>query len=555
MANPTSPNPVVRLFPSLTDVAFLMPIVFLFFGQEGLKRMLEGDTGWHIRTGEWIIANRAVPQTDIFSYTRPGEPWFAWEWLWDVLFAFLHQQGGMAAVVLVSLLLLSVTSVLLFRLTLRKCGDSLLAIVFTFVAIAGSSIHWLARPHLFTLFFILVFYYLLERADEGRTRLLYWLPPIAALWTNLHGGFFVGVLLAGTYAAGHLIASAVEHESDARRAALLRSVPFLLAAAGSFLASFVNPYGYQLHVHIYGYLTESYHLRNIVEFLSLSFQHPLARFFELMLVLGAVAAFWRLWHKQFTNALILLGFAHMALFSARNIPIFLLLAAPEVALVVRQALTHLQQASVAAWLRAAVRTFSEISQEFGALDRHWRLHLLSLAAVALLFLVSYAPAPPAAFRAQYDPKGYPEKALAFLRESGLERRIFTNDEWGDFLIYRLYPDTKVFIDGRSDFYGEKFGQKYLDTLNVKYDWESNLARYRVDTILLPCDAPLSGALKESSRWRVLYDDKTAIVFETGSFAANSSGKMRDRTVACDEASDNKGDRKITQNQAHRRKNT
>jgi hypothetical protein len=71
---------------------------------------------------------------------------------------------------------------------------------------------------------------------------------------------------------------------------------------------------------------------------------------------------------------------------------------------------------------------------------------------------------------------------------------------------------KVFVDGRSDFYGGKFDQEYMDVLDVKYTWQNTLDRYGVDTILLPVDAPLSGALKESHRWRVAYDDGMAIVF-------------------------------------------
>ena len=101
------PHFAIRLLPSLTDVAFLMPFAFLFLRMSGAKDMLgDGDTGWHLRTGEWILANERVPSQDIFSYTKAGQPWFAWEWLWDVTFAWLHQRAGMAAVVLGSILVI-----------------------------------------------------------------------------------------------------------------------------------------------------------------------------------------------------------------------------------------------------------------------------------------------------------------------------------------------------------------------------------------------------------------------------------------------------------------
>src|SRR5216684_3008203 len=96
-------NPIVRLLPSLTDFGFLMPIVFLFARMEGVKTMLgDGDTGWHIRTGEWILSNGRVPTKDVFSFTKAGAPWYAWEWLWDVCFAWVYHHGGLGSVVIVN---------------------------------------------------------------------------------------------------------------------------------------------------------------------------------------------------------------------------------------------------------------------------------------------------------------------------------------------------------------------------------------------------------------------------------------------------------------------
>jgi hypothetical protein len=74
----------------------------------------------------------------------------------------------------------------------------------------------------------------------------------------------------------------------------------------------------------------------------------------------------------------------------------------------------------------------------------------------------------------------------------------------------IWSRNRVFVDGRSDFYGNDFEDKYHDILHVKYGWEKTLATFRVDTILMPLDAPLTGALKESSRWRLVYDDGKAL---------------------------------------------
>src|SRR5437764_935634 len=137
----------VRLLPSLTDFAFLMPMAFLFGRMDGVKTLLSDcDTGWHIRTGEWILAHGQVPSQDMFSFSKPGQPWFAWEWLSDVLFAKLFAFGGLQAVVLFTLLLISVTFTALYFVVRRK-SNPVIAILITMVAAAASSIHWLARPH------------------------------------------------------------------------------------------------------------------------------------------------------------------------------------------------------------------------------------------------------------------------------------------------------------------------------------------------------------------------------------------------------------------------
>jgi len=234
----------------------------------------------------------------------------------------------------------------------------------------------------------------------------------------------------------------------------------------------------------------------------------------------------------------------VGLIASRNIPIFGIVAAPVLALAVAEWLRLLEDAPVSAWLRRLTRGLRSMGDSIAEMEGEWRAHLVSAAGLALVTAVLYAPSPPANFRARFDAKEFPAKALASLGDSAAQSRIFTYDQWGDFLIYKLYPRNQVFIDGRSDFYGAKFVQKYLDIVNVKFKWQQYLNEYGVDTVLLSTDAPLAGALKESSRWRVVYDDGDAIVFRTGArpegpefSAANRGGKDRDRKVTKTQPSD------------------
>jgi hypothetical protein len=539
----------VKFLPSLADFAFLMPILYLFGRMEGTATMLgDCDTGWHIRTGEWIIAHGWVPSHDVFSFTRPGAPWFAWEWLSDVLFAKLNAFGGLQAVVLFSIVLVSTIFAALFLLVRRK-SNPLVAIVVTMVAAASSSIHWMARPHLFTLLFLVIFYAALELVREGRTRLLgvpilAALPVIAILWTNLHAGFFVGALMILAYGGGEILRLVFSCNAEDRRPAWLQARRYFLSGFACLAASLINPYTYHLHVHMAKYLRDPYTSEHIQEFLSMSFRDPRAMFLEALLLMAVAAALWNLRQGRFTEALLLSVWAHAALLAARNIPIFAIVAAPPAAAAIQQWLLRVPELNVVAWFRAAARKFNTLAEETAQTEAIPRLHLVSVLGVLLVAALIFAPNPPRKFRSEFDPKSYPAGAIAMLR-SDPGGRVFTHDEWGDYLIYRLYPDHQVYVDGRSDFYGDDFEYKYIDVLRVKYGWEKTLLGFGVDTILMPPNAPLSGALKESSHWRVVYDDGIALVFRSASrnagvqvSAANSGdGKGRDREITKTQKSD------------------
>ncbi len=498
-----------RFFPSFTDIAFLTPLVLLFVGPLPPGMMLgDGDTGWHLRTGEWILANGRVPDRDIFSFTRAGQPWFAWEWLWDVTFAALHAHWGMAAVIFVSSLIIAATFALVYRLSLWRSGDPILAIAVTLAACFASSIHWLARPHLVTLLLIAVFYTLLERAQMGKSRTLVWLPLLTVLWTNLHGGFAAGIALVALYAAGEAVTGVAEAHSQARTEAFGRARRYLACAAACLAASLVNPYGYHLHAHVVRYLGNSQLTEIISEFQPLGFQHPVGGYIEAMIVVAAITAAWNAYHRRFTYTILLIGWTHLALVSARHVPLFLILAAPQVSACVADLMSRARRADVADWVRRLSQGFVRLGTEVAAVERIGRIPVLPVAAVAMLLLLLRAQAG-AAFRTEYDSKTYPVRAAGMLRgQSG----VLTTDYWGGYLIYRLYPDFRVFMDGRSDFYGLDFSKQYFRVMYGRHDWQAILDRYRVETVLLPVKQSLVGTLKESARWRPVYDDGMAILF-------------------------------------------
>ncbi len=497
---------VLRFLPSLSDLAFLLPIAFLFFVLRGPRTLLtDGDTGWHIRAGDWILKHGQVPYKDLFSFSMPDANWFAWEWGWDVLFSLIHAHGGLGGVVLANVIVLGLMGVSLYRLVRRNSCNDLLAFALTAVAVAGSSLHWLARPHLVSWLFVIAFLHIIDRAEGGRRQYLWLCPVLTLFWVNLHGSFFLGIALLFTYALGNVARSMAVENGGCLRIALEHQRGYWGAALACCAVTFVNPYGWHLHEHVWQYLLDSEQLQLIGEYASLSFQAPLSVCFEAFVVLGAWAAFDCFRQGRWGHALTLLFGAHLGLKSARNVPIFLFMAAPAVAAVLSACLLEMQRGALKGRVRRVVSKLTELGADFRSMERVERLPLMGAGVIVLAGLGL-------AQIADFDARDFPVKAAATVLAQKPQARIFTFEQWGDYLIYR-FPERRVFADGRSDMYGTQFVKKWVNAVRADFDWNTELSNGAIDTVLLRTTNALASVLKQSSDWRVVFDDGVAIVFE------------------------------------------
>src|SRR6266536_3091799 len=197
----TSPSTLRFLVPSARDIIFLLLFWSLLAGPLSSRPLADVDIGWHIRTGELILATHSIPRTDPFSSTMQGQPWFAWEWLYDALLGILYHAGGLNGVVWLCALLVAAIFVILLRLLLRNRTGLPLAIFLMLLAEGAATIHLYARPHLVSWFFSLLWFVALERWEQPPApRWLRWFFPVSmALWVNLHGGWLLGITLLAIY--------------------------------------------------------------------------------------------------------------------------------------------------------------------------------------------------------------------------------------------------------------------------------------------------------------------------------------------------------------------
>jgi hypothetical protein len=257
---------------------------------------------------------------------------------------------------------------------------------------------------------------------------------------------------------------------------------------------------------VISYLHDSTLLDNITEFQTISFHNSGSVFFECMLLVGVPAAFWCFTKGLASLALTVLLWAHAALFSGRNIPVFVLLAAAPAALMTQDLLNRLGTQELFQRFTAAI---NEIVSELKPLERANRCYAVS--GLALLFIGANLAAGKGVFRCEFNVKNFPLPAVPVIRSAGFHH-LFTSDQWADYLIYRYYPDQRAFLDGRTDFYGVDLVKQYQHIMSAQYDCEDLLKKFSIDGVMVKTDAPIATVLKHSAKWKLLFDDHSTIVF-------------------------------------------
>jgi hypothetical protein len=485
-------------------------LIAFTYGTLSPRLLWDGDIGWHIRDGQNIMATGAIPHTDSFSATMGGKPWYAWEWLYDLGMGWTHNHAGLNGVVFFSALVIALTLSLVFRLSLLRGGTVITSTVLLVVCIVASSIHFLARPHVVSWLITVVWFWVLDSGyREDHSNRIWFLPLVMLFWANLHGGFVVGFVLLAIYLTADFLKLMRCRDAEQRHTAW-RHARRLSAMFGlSSLASFVNPYGYKLHVHVYQYLTNRFLMQHIDEFHRPNIRGLPMQFFLLLLVLTLVGIFIARARLRWAEWLLILFSAISGLYAARNVPV----AAMLLTMMAAPLFSRAPGGSPGPLFK--LRAFS---RRMDGLETQFRWHLWPILLVLLSIAICFRHGTlfgKQVMDAHFDAVRFPVQAVDWLQQLGIREPIFTLDSWGGYLIYRLYPGTKVFIDDRHDFYGEPFVKDYLKLLHVEPGWNKILDQLRVNLIVVPAKSKLAEALQREPGWKPAYNDEVAKVFERG----------------------------------------
>jgi hypothetical protein len=483
-----------------TRRAFIAVVAIGLFAMAA-RNVTDPDVWWHLRTGHLILQNHGVFHTDPYSFTKFGQPWVNHEWLSGVLIFGIYRLAGWGGLIVTFAAITSVTFMLVF---LRCEGGTYLAAAFAVWAATASAPAWGVRPQTLSLFLASLFLFLLERS-YARPKLLWHTLPLTLVWVNLHAGFAVGIAFMVLFLAGDILDIALGCGRWSQFQVRLRKLSIAIVAC--LVVVPFNPYGMRMYWYplrtVYSKSIEGY----ISEWSSPNFHQNMYLPALLMLLAILVAVATSPLRLRGRELLLLSVTSWAALHSARHIPLFALVSAPILSNLVR------------AWSKENWNCFDAVGNQL--LPLSWRQLLNGIVLATFLLFGGFRVSHVIKAQPEVEKRSFPLSAISFLRENRLPAPLFNSYNWGGYLIWKLYPEYRVYVDGRADLYGDKFLDQFAGTYEISNpSWQVPMGEWGIRTVLLPPDAPLASALRLTPSWKEVYADSQAVIFSKTNHQAN-----------------------------------
>ena len=469
-----------RWMPGVPDLVFgLVLVVVLIGGRTGFLN--DPGTFWHLRLGREIVRTGDVPRYDMLTYTRDHAAWVDQSWAFDLGLAVLVDHAGWTAAIAATALGLAWLYGSLARGLLRDGLSPVVVVLVTILATGVGAVHFLIRPHLFTLAFVLWTLRACQAQHESGGWSIATIPPLMVVWANIHGGFLAGPLIVLTAGIGHALSGPLD---DARRRNLTR---FAAVFGLTLVAPLVNPYGFGLYRHV-GHLLVSSGVTDLIdEYQSIPFGKPNGRVVEwFLLALVALPTFSsrRVDRYALAHAVVWL---HLALGSIRHAPLFALAAAP--------GLGQLLEG-----MPLAVRDPARLKRGWSTWPAALSLALVLAVAGGLRF-------------GGFSPKVWPLNGLAILNRQPVGDPLFHEQDWGGMIEARCDPPRRAFLDDRFELFGRRAIVEYIEALQGGPSWDAVRDRERITLVWVRPERGLALRLDRDPQWRALHRDAVSVLYQ------------------------------------------
>ena len=482
-----------------------MALVFLM----AARTPIDTDLWWHLRAGQETVQQGKPLLTDVMSFTRGGAAWTNHSWLAQVILYGLYRWGGFVAISGLVTLLATISMAFIYY---TMDGPALFrAFLILFAGVVASFV-WVARPETFSLALFALVAWILYRYKWKRQNLLWWLIPIFILWSNLHAGYALGLLLLGAFLAGEVFNRLVWNPGvmPLTNRQLLKLLGFSVLSGIAVLA---NPNGIDTWLVPFRTIGVGAIQKLISEWASPDF-HDVGQQAMLMLFLLGVISF-TFSRKQVdgTDLLPFLLFGYMAFVARRNFGPFALAAAPAISRALGSAAQdwwegfRLRYPLIGETLAARIAA-SQNRPPPAWLRKTINLGLVGVVSFAAFFKMYAVSCPPV--MDFYTSQSFPVQAVAWIAANQPPGPLFNSYNWGGYLTWQLrqYP---VFMDGRTDLYNDEIIDQWLEVVNMGPGWQETLDRWKIRLVILEPDRPVVKGL-EAVGWKRYYADRQAVVY-------------------------------------------
>lgn len=459
-----------------------------------LRPVVDPDFWWHLRTGQLIAQTQEIPNADPFSFTANAKQWVTHEWLSEFFIYSSFIVGGYGLLIFIFSGVITAS----FLFAYLRCSKESKPYIAGFVLLLGaiaSAPTWGVRPQMLTLLFTSVFLFLLDRyRHNGNYRTLIPIPLIIILWVNLHAGYIIGIAIEIIYIFGYLLEVAILRYRKKEKIDVVtqKSLWILFSVLiTSILAVLLNPTGFRIFTYPFQTLTDSAMQSYIQEWLSPDFHQAIWQPFAVMLL--ALIGLGMIGNRpiSITNIILTLVFGFGALRSMRNIPLFAIVVIP----VLAEQFYYLLK-------------FRLNTNEQSRLFRY--IAPLIISAIAVVLVLGFIQV--TNNQQKSEAENFPRDAVDWIITNKPKGNIFNSYNWGGYIIWRLYPEYLVYIDGRADLYGEEFITNYRRIYYTKPGWEEKLDQENIRIVFVESDSMLADALRQSSTWKEEYEDNISVIF-------------------------------------------
>lgn len=443
---------------------------------------VDPDVYWHLLYGHWILDHLALPAADMWSWTMPGKTYSLTQWLGEVAIAAAERIGGEFGKQSLAATLASLTILISYKAARCYLANRTAAIMSALVG-CTVMVSMTCRPHLFTFVGLATLSWIFAAHEtSGRKWPLLLVPPVMALWVNLHGGYAFGLIYLWLLVGAAVVAAFTRNELGKQRHSLLLLCG--VALAGS-LATALNPYGFNVWANtaavgalksVSAGLTEEWIPTNIRTNLGFAY---------LTVVLASIMSVaFSDKRPDMKDGLILMALLVLGWWATRMSIMASILLVP----VIAKFFGHTE------FYRLA---FADQVKSEG------RLHpLAALLIIAAIGAGGYLMGSTDKTIEQRIQRDFPVEEVAFLKEHNFHGTIMNTMEAGGYLI--RYFGQPVFLDTRLDLYGDDYFFAFMQATAGADTWEAFMAKWSPDLVMLEHSMPLKNLLIQAGTYKVVF---------------------------------------------------